>query len=77
MSLRLLLAVRHVFASLAVGLLLFVSVAVWVAAALQPFVQLSVVVGLLAGLLVGTVTATFAYRRLDGDHPDTPIGLQP
>lgn len=77
MSLRRLLAVRHVLAALAVGLLLFVVVAVWVAAALQPFVRLSVVVGLLAGLLVGAVTATLAYQRLDGDHPDTPVGLRP
>lgn len=69
--------VRRLLASLAVGLLLFVVVAVWVAAALAPFISLSVLVGLPAGLLVGSATAALAYRRFDGDHPDTPTGLNP
>jgi hypothetical protein len=68
---------RRVAASLAVGLFVAVVAAVWVSASLDPFIWPSALVGVPTGLVVGAATAALAYRRLDGDHPDTPTGLAP
>lgn len=68
---------RRLLASLAVGFLVAIVTAVWVTASLHPFIWPSAVVGLPAGLVVGGATTALAYRRFDGDHPDTPTGLFP
>lgn len=68
---------RRLLASLAVGLLVSVVTAVWVAATLSAFVWPSVAIGIPTGVVMGAAVAALAYRRFDADHPDTPTGLWP